>query len=101
MEKDGTVTKGDARGRSSAVPFTAGPMVLTIAFDPLRGWLERRDPLGWLATLVMALSVLVSPIKGLGLRQPVDGSKSTNSALTSRLSGMARSIDELRPQAAA
>ncbi|MET0999879.1 MAG: AI-2E family transporter [Marmoricola sp.] len=52
-----TITIAGLMGASDLIGPVFLALVLTIAAHPLRGWLQRRHLPGWLATLVMALTV--------------------------------------------
>lgn len=54
-----TITIAGLRGISDLIGPVFLALVLTIAFHPLRGWLRSRHLPGWLATLVMTLTVYV------------------------------------------
>ena len=52
-----TITIAGLMGASDLIGPVFLALVLTIAAHPLRGWLQRRHLPGWLATLIMALTV--------------------------------------------
>lgn len=54
-----TITLAGVRGTSDLIGPVFLALVLTIAAHPLRGWLQQRHLPGWLATLVMTLTVYI------------------------------------------